>query len=151
MAKDYLVEEDTLLLESDLIFEEAVLRKLVDDPYPSLALVAKYESWMDGTVVTLDEDDNILDFIGKKNFNFSDTDSYYKTVNIYKFGKEFSNTHYDKTVIENASTNIKQIKSYKLFGFIPFFQKYKESKRISRYYLFGLPVLKTDIKEINQK
>lgn len=94
MAKDYLVEEDTLLLESDLIFEEAVLRKLVDDPYPSLALVAKYESWMDGTVVTLDEDDNILDFIGKKNFNFSDTDSYYKTVNIYKFGKEFSNTHY---------------------------------------------------------
>ena len=41
MAKDYLVREDTLLLESDLIFEEAVLKKLVENPYPSLALVAK--------------------------------------------------------------------------------------------------------------
>ncbi|MCD2492154.1 aminotransferase class I/II-fold pyridoxal phosphate-dependent enzyme [Lacrimispora sp. NSJ-141] len=94
MAKDYLTEEDTLLLESDLIFEKAVLEKLVYDPYPSLALVAKYESWMDGTVVTLDEEDNILDFIGKKSFRFSDVDKYYKTVNIYKFGKEFSNSHY---------------------------------------------------------
>ena len=34
-----------------------------DSPYPSLALVAKFESWMDGTVVTLDEDDNIKQFI----------------------------------------------------------------------------------------
>ena len=94
MAKDYLVQEDTLLLESDLIFEEAVLKKLVENPYPSLALVAKYESWMDGTVAVLDEEDNILDFIGKKNFRFADRDKYYKTVNIYKFSREFSATHY---------------------------------------------------------
>ena len=94
MAKDYLVREDTLLLESDLIFEEAVLKKLVENPYPSLALVAKYESWMDGTVAVLDEEDNILDFIGKKNFRFADRDKYYKTVNIYKFSREFSATHY---------------------------------------------------------
>ena len=53
MAKDYLVEDDTLLLESDLIFEDAVLKRLLDNPYPSLALVAKFESWMDGTVVTV--------------------------------------------------------------------------------------------------
>lgn len=94
MAKDYLVSEDTLLLESDLIFEEKVLRRLVADPYPSLAVVAKYEAWMDGTVVTLDEENNILDFIGKKQFRYSDTDKYFKTVNIYKFSKEFSATQY---------------------------------------------------------
>ena len=40
--------EDTLLLESDLIFEDVVLQRILKDPYPSLALVAKYESWMDG-------------------------------------------------------------------------------------------------------
>ncbi|WML41242.1 aminotransferase class I/II-fold pyridoxal phosphate-dependent enzyme [Neobacillus sp. OS1-2] len=94
LAKDYLLKEDTLLLESDLIFEDAVLNKIVEDPYPSLALVAKYESWMDGTVVTLDGDNNIKNFLGKKDFNYEDIQNYYKTVNIYKFSKEFSTTHY---------------------------------------------------------
>ena len=94
LARGYLLAEDTLLLESDIIFEENVLKRLVDHPYPSLALVARYESWMDGTVVTLDDEDCILDFIGKKNFRFEDTKRYYKTVNIYKFSKEFSASHY---------------------------------------------------------
>ena len=94
LAKDYLVQDDTILLESDLIFEDAVLKRLLDNPYPSLALVAKFESWMDGTVVTLDEEDNIKNFLGKKDFVFEDIPTYYKTVNIYKFSKEFSNSHY---------------------------------------------------------
>lgn len=94
LAKDYLVKEDTLLLESDLIFEDGILEQLVEHPYPSLALVAKFESWMDGTVVTLDEDNNIEAFLSKKEFKFSDADKYYKTVNIYKFGQQFSSTHY---------------------------------------------------------
>lgn len=94
MARDYLLKEDTLLLESDLIFEDTVLNKIIEDPYPSLALVAKYESWMDGTVVTLDDDNNIKSFVGKGNFDFDEIESYYKTVNIYKFSKDFSTTHY---------------------------------------------------------
>lgn len=94
LAKDYLVQDDTILLESDLIFEDAVLKRLLDNPYPSLALVAKFESWMDGTVVTLDEEDNIKNFLGKKDFVFEDIPNYYKTVNIYKFSKEFSSSHY---------------------------------------------------------
>ena len=53
LAKDYLVKEDTLLLESDIIFEDDVLRVLVEDPRETLALVDKYESWMDGTCMRL--------------------------------------------------------------------------------------------------
>jgi histidinol-phosphate/aromatic aminotransferase/cobyric acid decarboxylase-like protein/choline kinase len=94
LARSFLLEDDTLLLESDLIFEDNVLNCLVDDPYPSLALVAKYESWMNGTVVTLDSENNIIDFLGKKHFKFKDIATYYKTVNIYKFSKEFSASHY---------------------------------------------------------
>ncbi len=94
LAREYLLEDDTLLLESDLIFEEAVLLRLLDNPYPSLALVARYESWMDGTVVTLDAEDNITGFTGKKDFDFTKTASYYKTVNIYKFGRDFSSGYY---------------------------------------------------------
>ena len=94
LAKDYLVQEDTILLESDLVFEEAVLHRLINHPYPSLVLVDKFESWMDGTVVTLDEQDNIQSFVAKREFDFNRIDEYYKTVNIYKFSKEFSELYY---------------------------------------------------------
>lgn len=94
LAKDYLVAEDTLLLESDLIYEPSVVRRIVEDDYPNLALVDKYESWMDGTVVMLNDECKIKNFISKRDFKYSDIDRYYKTVNIYKFSKEFSATHY---------------------------------------------------------
>lgn len=94
LAKEYLLEEDTLLLESDLIFEDSVLRALIEDPRETLALVDKYESWMDGTCVKLGEGDIIEAFIPGKRFVFEDIPFYYKTVNIYKFGRHFSETHY---------------------------------------------------------
>lgn len=94
LAKDKLQEDDTLLLESDLIFDDGLFRLLIDNPYPNLALVAKYESWMDGTMVRIDSDFNIVNFIPKAAFRYSDTSYYYKTVNIYKFSKEFSRTKY---------------------------------------------------------
>lgn len=94
LAKDYLIEEDTLLLESDLIFESTVLNKMIEDPSPNLVAVAKYESWMDGTVVKLDKYRKIQSFIPKEDFQFSNQSSYYKTVNIYKFSMEFINRHY---------------------------------------------------------
>lgn len=94
MAKDYLVEEDTILLESDIIFEDGLLKALLDDKRDTLALVDKYERWMDGTVVKLDEDDNITEFVPGRKFQFSEKDSYFKTVNVYKFGRQFSKTHY---------------------------------------------------------
>lgn len=90
LVKDRLQEDDTLLIESDLIFSDRLIPMIVDNPYPNLALVAKYESWMDGTMVTIDNDRNIVSFVPKRAFRYSDTDKYYKTVNIYKFSREFS-------------------------------------------------------------
>ena len=94
LAREYLTADDTILLESDLIFESRILTKIINDPYPTLALVDKYESWMDGTVVTLDDQSNIVEFLTKDKFKYSDIERYYKTVNIYKFSKDFSETHY---------------------------------------------------------
>lgn len=94
LAKEYLCEEDTLLFESDLIFEDSVLEKLLKDSRESLALVDKYESWMDGTCVKLAEDDTIEAFVPGAKHKFEDRNEYYKTVNIYKFGKEFSRNYY---------------------------------------------------------
>lgn len=65
---------------------------IIDDPYPNLALVDKYETWMDGTMVRIDDENNIVNFVPKKAFKYSDTEFYYKTVNIYKFSRKFSET-----------------------------------------------------------
>ena len=94
LARSALAEDDTLLLESDLIFADGTLEALVSDPYPTLALVDRYESWMDGTVVTLNEDNSIRKFIPGKQFRFEDIPGYYKTVNIYKFSRRFSKDIY---------------------------------------------------------
>ncbi|MBR5759797.1 MAG: aminotransferase class I/II-fold pyridoxal phosphate-dependent enzyme [Thermoguttaceae bacterium] len=94
LAKDWLVKDDTLLFESDLIFEDSVLETLVTDPRDTLALVDKYESWMDGTCVKLGEDDSIEAFVPGKKFKFNEIKEYYKPVNIYKFSKHFSETRY---------------------------------------------------------
>ena len=94
MVKDKLQEDDTLLIESDLIFSDRFFPMIIENPYPNLALVAKYESWMDGTMVRLDEEQHIVNFISKDAFDYSDVDSYYKTVNIYKFSKDFLQHQY---------------------------------------------------------
>ena len=94
LAKEELQKDDTLLIESDLIFEDSLFRLILDNPYPNLALVDKYETWMDGTMVRLDDENNIVNFIPKKAFKYSDAGQYYKTTNVYKFSKEFLTTHY---------------------------------------------------------
>lgn len=94
LAREQMAQDDTLLLESDLIVEKSILQSLIDDSRPNLALVAKYESWMDGTMVRIDSDCNIVNFIPKADFNYKDTARYYKTLNIYKFSRQFTQNKY---------------------------------------------------------
>lgn len=111
LAKDKLQEEDTLLFESDLIFEDSLIDVLLEDPRDTLALVDKYESWMDGTCVKLGEDDSIGEFVPGKRFKYNEIDEYYKTVNIYKFSKNFSEKYY-----------------------VPFLEAYQEALGVNEYY-----------------
>lgn len=94
LARELMKEDETLLLESDLIFEDRVLELAINSPHPSVALVAKYQTWMDGTMVRIDDDNNIVNFIPKKAFSYADTAYYHKTVNIYRFSREFTTDHY---------------------------------------------------------
>ena len=94
LVKDKMIEEDTVLLESDIIFEKSVLDSLIYDEHDSVVLVDKFKNWMDGSCVTLNSDNTINSFIKKSDFDFNKTDQYYKTVNIYKFSKEFSKSKY---------------------------------------------------------
>ena len=94
LAKDYLKEDDTLLLESDIILEDGIIEDLLADPRASLVLVDKYENWMDGTYISVDSDDNISGFISERRLNFVSTNEYFKPVNVYKFCKAFSSSVY---------------------------------------------------------
>ena len=111
LAKEHLLEEDTLLFESDLIFEDSVIDVLLDDPRDTLALVDKYESWMDGTCVKLGSDDSIDAFVPGKKFKFQEIKDYYKTVNIYKFSKHFCEKYY-----------------------VPFLDAYQKALGVNEYY-----------------
>ena len=94
LAKDKMQEDDTLLVESDLIFDDRLFDLITKENYPNLALVAKFQPWMDGTMVQIDDENNIVRFVTKKAFDYNEVESYYKTVNIYKFSKEFSINKY---------------------------------------------------------
>jgi len=94
LAKDKLAEDDSLLIESDLIFEDGIFETLAKHPFPNLALVAKYESWMDGTMVKIDGENNIVNFITKDAFNYKESGQYYKTANTYKFSRDFAASKY---------------------------------------------------------
>ena len=118
LARKFLLEDDTILLESDLIFDPKILLDLISDSRTSLAAVDKFKSWMDGTCVSLDDDDNIVGFYGKKAFKFTDIETYYKTVNIYKFSRLFSSQSY-----------------------VPFLEAYSKAKGNNEYYESVLKLL----------
>ena len=77
---DKLLEDDTVLLESDLIFDKQVLKDLVETPDKNLAVVSPFESWMDGTCTLLNEKNEIISILDKAKFNWQNTTGYYKTV-----------------------------------------------------------------------
>lgn len=109
LAKPEILKEDILLLESDLIFDEQVIEKLVSSPENNLAVVSPYKHWMDGTCVEIDEKKNITNFIFSNDFNFNFTDKLYKTVNIYKFSLDFMKSY---IILLETYLKIKDKKDY---------------------------------------
>lgn len=83
------IDDDILLIESDLIYEDAVLEKILESRHKNVALVDGYRSGMDGTVVTVEGGvitSIIPPHLQKRDFNFSEK---YKTLNIYRFSRDF--------------------------------------------------------------
>jgi len=97
------LDDDILLIESDLVYDPSVILRLTQTKYPNAALLDKYRSGMDGTVVTVSKEviTNIIPpHLQGDNFDFSDK---YKTLNIYKFSKEFCRTTFKQLLIYYAS------------------------------------------------
>ena len=78
--KNIKIESDIILIESDLIYDPKIIANLVKDSRKNVALVSKYQSGMDGTVVKLGLNKKIMEVIPPhlqdSDFSFSDK---YKT------------------------------------------------------------------------
>ena len=94
LAREKLAEDDTILLESDLIYKSDIIARLLENGEPNLAVVSHFEPWMDGTCTLLDENGCITALLDKAHFDWKNTENYYKTVNIYKFSRSFSTQYY---------------------------------------------------------
>ena len=85
------IDDDITLLEGDLVFEDVLLEQLLNSPDSNVAVVARYQPFMDGTVI-LPEGRVSKAMVLKKDqgadFDYSRA---LKTVNIYKLsGKDLS-------------------------------------------------------------
>ncbi len=97
-----LIDDDILLIESDLIYNENVINQAINSNYENVALVSPYKIGMDGTVVQLSSQKIINIFpphLHDENFNLFDK---FKTLNIYKFSKEFCQKEFKKLLIHYA-------------------------------------------------
>lgn len=93
LAKEHLTADDTLLIESDLIFDRTLLKRVVENKASNIAVVSKLEDWMDGTTVLL-ENEKISRMVSKQEFCMENYDRSFKTVNIYKFSQAFLRDQY---------------------------------------------------------
>lgn len=89
LAREYLAEQDTLLLESDLIFDPRIVEALVADPRPNLAVVDTLRDGMSGAVTHLGGGSVIRAFTTSGVLGEAGGPAGFKTVNIYKFASAF--------------------------------------------------------------
>ncbi len=91
------IDSDIILIESDLIYDHKIIGNLIKSSKKNIALVSKYQSGMDGTVVKLGSNNKITEVIPPhlqdSDFSFSNK---YKTLNIYKFSQDFTNNIFSK-------------------------------------------------------
>jgi histidinol-phosphate/aromatic aminotransferase/cobyric acid decarboxylase-like protein/choline kinase len=90
------IDDDIILIESDLIYEPEVIARVINSKKPNVALVDKYRSGMDGTVVNVTEGiitEVIPPHLQRNNFDFFGK---YKTLNIYKFSEDFCKNEFKK-------------------------------------------------------
>ena len=80
------IKKDLILFESDVYFDPLIIDDLFNTD-KNIALVDKYESFMEGTALEVDNDGMITNIITKK--RHSDLRGLYKTLNLYHFTADF--------------------------------------------------------------
>jgi histidinol-phosphate/aromatic aminotransferase/cobyric acid decarboxylase-like protein/NDP-sugar pyrophosphorylase family protein len=87
-------DEDLLLIEGDVVFDESVVARLLRQPKSAVA-VAPYRRELSGTVVRRDHDGRVTAFIlGAEQDEHFDADGTFKTANVYLLRGEMLRTRF---------------------------------------------------------
>jgi histidinol-phosphate/aromatic aminotransferase/cobyric acid decarboxylase-like protein/choline kinase len=83
------LDSDVVLIECDVLFDPAILRRLTANERGNIALVDRYRPGMDGTVVSIDN--GIVTQVYPPHLQGEDFDyrDKFKTINIYRFDRDF--------------------------------------------------------------
>ena len=110
LTREFLEEMDSLVLESDMIFEDRVIEKMLAVDNGCGTFVARPRPWMDGSIVKLDKDNNIVYFVDDEEVKRIDPSYYHKIVSIYKFRKRYVSekymTYLNEYVKKNKDNNL---------------------------------------------
>ena len=110
LTREFLEEMDSLVLESDMIFEDRVIEKMLAIDNGCGTFVARPRPWMDGSIVKLDKDNKIVYFVDDEEVKRIDPSSYHKIVSIYKFKKRYVSekymTYLNEYVKKNKDNNL---------------------------------------------
>ena len=110
LTREFLEEMDSLVLESDMIFEDRVIEKMLAVDNGCGTFVARPRPWMDGSIVKLDKDNNIVYFVDEEEVKRIDPSYYHKIVSIYKFKKRYVSekymTYLNEYVKKNKDNNL---------------------------------------------
>ena len=110
LTREFLEEMDSLVLESDMIFEDRVIEKMLANDNGCGTFVARPRPWMDGSIVKLDKDNNIVYFVDDEEVKRIDPSYYHKIVSIYKFKKRYVSekymTYLNEYVKKNKDNNL---------------------------------------------
>lgn len=111
LTKDY-IHEDVLMTECDLFYHEETIREMLLGDADCNILVSPFNvNTMDGTVVKVEADQSVTSLvIGKRqspDFNYA---SMMKTVNVYRFKRDFFVNQFMPTI--ELYVHTQQVKSY---------------------------------------
>ncbi len=155
LAREHLTE-DILLLEADVFFERLLLDRMLLYKNCSVAAVARHQSWMSGTVVSLDEDGRIAELVeGHRQGPDFDYSKVLKTINIYLLngaflreqfvpcleafiGAGYVNQFYETILHETVDTKRHNMKAL-VCDDIKWYEIDDENDRLATEYMFASP------------
>lgn len=96
------IDDDVLLIESDLIFSPDVIERAINSKHENVALVSPYVTGLDGTVVQLSGDRITGIFPPHLQGEKFELFGKFKTLNVYRFSQQFCANDFKKLLVHYA-------------------------------------------------
>lgn len=94
LAEEYLLLDDTVILNAQMIVEDSILESVLNEKKGCSVLVDTDKSWMTGETVSIGDDERVLSLGKKKISSVHSSTASYKMVGICRLDREFTEKYY---------------------------------------------------------